>query len=352
MRLVRRETELRQRRSGGDALVAMVQASDLGNGDDLTSSWALCRARDWAIFGKREVCPGSMVVVDVGRENTPQVPLVEDDCIVQTVSADRANDALDVCILPGGARCCDDLLKTHNPDALTESVTIRSVPVPQEVARSAVPRKGFSYLVGKPNLCRMSGNPEMGDPSAVVPEDDHHVQHLKCSADDDEHIDGGNRLHMLFQESAPAWRGCAGTPRHIFSNSCLPYADPKLEEFTMDAWCAPERVGLTHLADQSPDLAIDARPTETAGSRSPPPVEPEARSMPLDHSCRFHQHHDLEALRPESVQQSPEKPIPSTDTGSAGVLAPKHGQLVPEGHHLKCEGASAAKPAGEHRNEG
>jgi hypothetical protein len=48
----------------------------------------------------------------------------------------------------------------------------------------------------------MSVNPEMGDPSAVVSEDDHHVQHLKCSADDDEHIDGGNRLHMLFQESA------------------------------------------------------------------------------------------------------------------------------------------------------
>ena len=41
MRLVRRETELRQGRSGGDALVAMVQASDLRNGDDLTSSWAL-----------------------------------------------------------------------------------------------------------------------------------------------------------------------------------------------------------------------------------------------------------------------------------------------------------------------
>ena len=69
----------------------------------------------------------------------------------------------------------------------------------------------------------------------------------------------------------------------------------------MDAWCAPERVGLTHLADQSSDLAIDARPTETAGSRSPPPVEPEARSMPLDDSCRLHQHHDLKALRPESV---------------------------------------------------
>src|SRR6266481_9014932 len=133
MRLVRRETELRQRRSGGDTLVAMVQASNLGNCDDLTSSRTLRRTFQWAIFGKREVCPGSMVVVDVGRENPPQVPLVEDDCVIQTFSADRADDALDVRILPRGSRCGDDLLKTHHPDALTESVTIRIVPVPQEV---------------------------------------------------------------------------------------------------------------------------------------------------------------------------------------------------------------------------
>jgi hypothetical protein len=77
--------------------------------------------------------------------------------------------------------------------------------------------------------------------------------------------------------------------------------DPELEELTMDAWRALERIGFIHLADQISDLAIDAGPTETAGSRSPPPVEPEARSMLLDDSCRLHQHHDLEALRPESV---------------------------------------------------
>src|ERR1019366_9464995 len=77
--------------------------------------------------------------------------------------------------------------------------------------------------------------------------------------------------------------------------------DPELEELTMDAWRALERIGFIHLADQISDLPIDAGPTETAGSRSPPPVEPGARSMLLDDSCRLHQHHDLEALRPESV---------------------------------------------------
>lgn len=76
-----------------------------------------------------------MVVDNVGRENTPQLPLVEDNNVIETFSTDRTDDALDVCILPWGPRCRDDLLNSHNSDAPTESVTLRSVPVPQEVAR-------------------------------------------------------------------------------------------------------------------------------------------------------------------------------------------------------------------------
>jgi hypothetical protein len=90
----------------------MVQAATLGNGDYLASSRTLDRAPLRAIFGEGDVCPGSMVAVHVGRENTPQVSLVEDDWVTQAFSADRADDALDVRILPGGPRCVDDLLKT------------------------------------------------------------------------------------------------------------------------------------------------------------------------------------------------------------------------------------------------
>jgi hypothetical protein len=174
MRLVRRETELCRQRSGGDTLIAVVQSANQGNGDDLASSRALCRTFYWAIFGKSEVCPGSMVVIDVGRENAPEVPFIEYDNVIETFSTDRTDDALDVCILPGGSWCCDDLLNSHSPDALTESVAIRGVPVPQEVARSSVPRKGFSYLESKPYLCWMAGDLEMSNLPAAVPEDDHH----------------------------------------------------------------------------------------------------------------------------------------------------------------------------------
>jgi len=109
-------------------------------------------------------------------------------------------------------------------------------------------------------------------------------------------------------------------PRRIFSNGCLPNADPELDEFTMDAWRAPERIGFAHLANQISDLAINTWPTKTAESRPPPPLKPNARLMPLDNSGRLYQHHDLEALRPEPVQASPEKPISRTDPESASVL--------------------------------
>src|SRR5260370_41810277 len=122
----------------------MVQAANLGNGDDLASIRTLCRAPVWAILGEREVCPGSVVVVHIGRENAPQVSLVEDDCVIQIFLADRADEALDVGILPGGSRCGDDLLKTHHPDALPESVTIRSVPVTTTAQRVSDPRHGYS----------------------------------------------------------------------------------------------------------------------------------------------------------------------------------------------------------------
>jgi hypothetical protein len=78
----------------------------------------------------------------------------------------------------------------------------------------------------------------MNNLPAVVFEDDHHLQQLESGADYDEHIDGGDRLHMLLQEGAPTWRGWAGTPSHIFGNGRLADADPELEELTMDAWCA------------------------------------------------------------------------------------------------------------------
>ncbi len=87
--------------SGGKAFVAVVQAADLGESDDLAATGRLDRTPVRAILGERKMCPGPMIVVDVGGENSTQVSHVEDDDVIETFAADRADKALDIGGLPG-----------------------------------------------------------------------------------------------------------------------------------------------------------------------------------------------------------------------------------------------------------
>ena len=48
------------------------------------------------------------------------MPLIDDDDVVQTLAADRADDAFDVGILPGRARCRADGRETEGLDRPTE----------------------------------------------------------------------------------------------------------------------------------------------------------------------------------------------------------------------------------------
>jgi hypothetical protein len=49
---------------------------------------------------EREMRPGLMIIMKIRRQHTAQVILIEDDHVIETLTADRANDALDVGILP------------------------------------------------------------------------------------------------------------------------------------------------------------------------------------------------------------------------------------------------------------
>jgi hypothetical protein len=44
-----------------------------------------------------------LIVRDVGSKHPSEVPLIDDDHVVQTFAADRPDDAFDVGILPGRA---------------------------------------------------------------------------------------------------------------------------------------------------------------------------------------------------------------------------------------------------------
>jgi len=66
----------------------------------------------------------SVVILKVCRQHSAQVTLVEDDDVIETFAADRADDAFDVGILPWRSRCGDDLLDRHRLNTIAEDLPI------------------------------------------------------------------------------------------------------------------------------------------------------------------------------------------------------------------------------------
>ena len=79
------------------------------------------RGSGQSLFSER---PALVMILKIRRQHTAQVTLIEDDDVIETFAADRADDALHIGVLPRGSRCSDDLLDTHRLDSITEGLTI------------------------------------------------------------------------------------------------------------------------------------------------------------------------------------------------------------------------------------
>jgi hypothetical protein len=56
----------------------------------------------WTILVEREMRPTLVMILKIGRQHTAQVTLIEDDDVIETFAADRADDALHIGVLPWG----------------------------------------------------------------------------------------------------------------------------------------------------------------------------------------------------------------------------------------------------------
>ena len=86
-----------------------------------------------------------------------------------------------------------------------------------------------------------------------------HEQEPKRGSRHDKEIDRRQTAHMVPKECLPSLRWRLRMPDHVLGDSGLADLDPKLEEFAVDARCAPQRVLSRHAPDQCPDLRRDWR---------------------------------------------------------------------------------------------
>lgn len=73
--------------SGSDPIVAVMQAPDFWDRDNLSDSAWLNRTCVGAILVERKMSAGALVIVDVRAEDATQMALVEDQDVIQTLAA-------------------------------------------------------------------------------------------------------------------------------------------------------------------------------------------------------------------------------------------------------------------------
>src|SRR6476469_11174493 len=99
---------------------------------------------------------------------------------------------------------------------------------------------------------------------------------------------------MVQEERSPALRRRASVSGHVLGSRGLADIDAELEEFSMNAGSAPERICQAHLADQLPNFETHLGPAGSP-SRLPAPKGPECSTMPSYNRLRSNDCH-LRAL--------------------------------------------------------
>src|SRR4051794_3568625 len=87
---------------------------------------------------------------------------------------------------------------------------------------------------------------------------------------------------------------------HVLGSRSLADIDAELEEFSMDARSAPERICQAHLADQLPNFEGQLGPAGSS-SRLPAPEAAESSTMPSYNRLRPHDCHRIKNGRREPI---------------------------------------------------
>jgi hypothetical protein len=126
----------------------------------------------------------------------------------------------------------------------------------------------------------MRGDVEVQDSAPMVSEDDQDKGHPQLSGGNGEEVDRDQVPDMVREERAPGLRGKCRALRDQAGDCTLGYFNPELQEFSMDAGGAPQRIGGGHFADEGDDVGVDRRATHGGPAGELGPVLAETAPLP------------------------------------------------------------------------
>ena len=144
-----------------------------------------------------------MVVVHVLSKHSPEMPLIEDDHMVEALTPDRPDHPLGVRVLPGRPSCGLDLLDAKRRYPTCEIEAVDPVSISDEISWNCFPLESLGDLLACPRRSRVRGDIEMEDLPSCVVQDEEDVQNSEGGSRHGEEIDRDDVRGMIGQEGSP-----------------------------------------------------------------------------------------------------------------------------------------------------
>ena len=181
------------------------------------------------VLVQRSMSPRLIIVGSIRAYDSAQVRFPEYDHVVQALPADRANEPLNVSVLPGRSERNRPISDAHGAQTLHEDWPVRGVPIPDEISRRMVPRECLGDLARDPFRGRICCYAKRYPKSSSVSYDNKTIENLESDCWQDKKVDRGDAVAMVAEKRPPALRRWPPAAAHIPSNRRLSDIEAKLE---------------------------------------------------------------------------------------------------------------------------
>ena len=179
-----------------------------------------------------------------------KVPLAKHNDMIQAIPPDRADQSLRISVLPRRSCRSRPVTNAHRMKTAGKNVAVDGVSVTDDVTWCCFPTKGLRELTSDPFSRWVCSNPETQDLAATVLQYQQSIEQSEGDGRNHEQVHRRDAVSMIMQERPPALGWRPPTLWHVFGDRGLPDIDAELKEFTVNAWCAPEQISDTHVADE------------------------------------------------------------------------------------------------------
>src|SRR5215469_3810685 len=187
-------------------LITMVQPAESRKGLNLafTCRANFCCTTSWRVLRQSKMSPVLMVIEQVGKHQSFEMPLIEDDHVVQQVASATSYPALSNTVLPRTAKSRASWLASHVSHGRNHIGAKLGVSVEEQESVRLLVRTCFSQLLYYPKCMRIARHIEVQDLTPAVADNEKAVQNTERERWDGEEVHRRNGLTVVSEERQPS----------------------------------------------------------------------------------------------------------------------------------------------------